>query len=749
MKKLISILLSVMLVVSGLSLSTFAADEAYRYDFDTGFLAGNGGASSGTENSITTGLEGLELFTDAADIYIKGWCYTVSGVAELWYELNGVWTQMPEDGFSDRSDVYGAITQEFAALGIPADTNTKSGFDYRIPLEGITLKLGMQAFKVKVVTNDGVEILLADVEFNYCEPYISTVPKKAMARGNNTLQIDNNRTYRDGSVTATTNDSSVRYAIGAADAVGTHGWFSVDVEIEAFGYSFNDDNNIVYDETFASEPEDAVVEAGQYDYDMRYTIVVPTADLALGTYKVKMYCKLVNGEQIIINELTVVVAERTEIVPNDILSSVVDAMSSWNLSESANFVDGADLTQGSGAFPGSTFRAVWSPRVVATGTITVKTDAATSNNYVSFNQFTSYYHDNRWYGGYTFSVDLAINEVNRHGRGMFLNFSDENAGDSGKLYEAWCDIDNDNDGIADYVVTGDTGILVWPYDATTLKIAVLTYEIVDGTVTKGAVVADIDLAASGVDFTTLTKVTAVDNDEGAIFVLVADKLVAKITYADATAYDEGKYNEGYYKASQVIGADGTVLAETDKAIISKYKTAGLGTRANTLYADNLSLTEAIEVEDTTVEVVPTDIELKADSIYTIDTTNMIITAKATSFSGINYDALMANFAHPKYIQVVTSAGAVTTTVSRLSSKYTINLIDGDGNVVKTYKVAVCGDITGDGRINGTDLTRLKSKLSGYTAGTVEFYTANINGDRRINSTDAAVFKSALAVGTFA
>ena len=45
MKKLISILLSVMLVVSGLSLSTFAADEAYRYDFDTGFLAGNGSSA--------------------------------------------------------------------------------------------------------------------------------------------------------------------------------------------------------------------------------------------------------------------------------------------------------------------------------------------------------------------------------------------------------------------------------------------------------------------------------------------------------------------------------------------------------------------------------------------------------------------------------------------------------------------------------------------------------------------------------
>ncbi len=157
---------------------------------------------------------------------------------------------------------------------------------------------------------------------------------------------------------------------------------------------------------------------------------------------------------------------------------------------------------------------------------------------------------------------------------------------------------------------------------------------------------------------------------------------------------------------------------------------------------------AVTVEAPEVET-PTEIELTADSIYTIDTTNSIIVAKATSFSGISYDALMANFAQPEYIQVVTSAGAVTTTVSRLSSKYTINLVDADGNVVKTYKVAVCGDLSGDGRINGTDLTRLKANLSGYTSGTVEFYTANINGDRRINSTDSAVFKAILAAGTFA
>ncbi len=752
MKKLISILLSVMLVVSGLSLSTFAtATEAYRFDFDEGFIAKKGGSSNGVDVGCITDVEGLELFTDATSIYLKGWCYTVSGVNELWYSVGnaGTWTQMPETGFSDRTDVYAAITQEMVNLGIPAETNKKTGFDYQIPLEGISLEIGMQAYKVKVVTNDGNEILLADVEFNYCEPYISTTPKDASVRGNNIVNVDWNATYRDGSETAKTSSTALQYFVNSADAVGSRGWVSIDVEIEAFGYSYNDDANIVYDAAFASTPEDAVKNE-KYDYEMRYEIKVPTADFEIGTHTVKLYCKLVNGEQVIINELTVVVANRGEVIPNNVQGSVADfmAQSAWTLEESAAFVEGANLLADSVNYPGSTFRSEWSPRVLVNGSVTVKTDAAASNNYVQFDDYTAYFSDRRWQGGYTFYADLAINTVNRHGRGMFLNFSNEKTAIDNqnlttvKLYEAWCDAPGNT------VVTGDTGILIWPYDATTLKVAVLTYDL--ATDTKGAIVADFNLADAGIDFTTLTSVTAVDNGEGAIFVLVEDAVVAKITYSDDGLYAEGAYAERYYKTAQIIGADGTVLAETDKAIISYYKTAGIGTRANRLYVDNVSLAEAIEVTDPTAA--PTEVVFTADSNYYMYKDTDIIVAVTSGTGYTKFSKFAENIANDATTyKVYDNAGVVATETTNMKTGYKLELYNANGELIKTYEIALLGDVDANGRANLSDYGKVKKSVTARTSATdftgvylaaadVTLYTRN-QATYRVNLTDYGDMKA--------
>ena len=158
---------------------------------------------------------------------------------------------------------------------------------------------------------------------------------------------------------------------------------------------------------------------------------------------------------------------------------------------------------------------------------------------------------------------------------------------------------------------------------------------------------------------------------------------------------------------------------------------------------------AVTVEAPEVET-PTEITLVDGSIYSIDTAKNIIVVKSTAFSsGVTYATLMSNFTTPEYIQLVNASGNVVTSGSRLNSKFSIRLVDGAGNTVKTYALAFVGDLNADGRVNGTDVQLLQSNLSSYTSGTAGYYAANINGDRRINGTDVAYLQGMVKIGTFA
>ena len=761
MKKLISILLSVMLVVSGLSLSTFAADEAYFFDFDTGLLAGSNGSSNTGDDPYVTG-EDYKVFNTSDSIYIKGWCFTVSGVASYWFNLAGAgWEQIPDDGITDRSEVYAveSMTQTFVSMGIELAPNTKTGFDYRIPLAGKTLADGLNTLQVKIVTNDGNEIVIADVKFDYCDPEVLNAPIPYTQYDQTFRAMDQYRTYRGDAMTASVEAaeaSGVAFIAGNADAAGFFGWFSSGEEILNYGYSING-GDIVYSDAFVVDATAELAPHAPYTYYSRFEIKAPTTDLAIGEYTATAYCQLVNGVQLILGSMNISVTARQDATPAPDYNSVTEFMADASCTFDYDwYEEGVDLSNPSSSFAGRHwYRAVWSPRPITAangavvGKSTLKVDAATGNKYAYMESYYAYYSDYRWASGYTFSTDISVADSSDIVRGMHLNFSNE-----GKLnmvcqgtiqaiiplFEAHATVDG-------LTTTGATGINVHFKSANEIQIAVLTYD--EATETKGAVVATIALD-SALALDTFKTVSAVDNGTDAIFILIEDTLVAKIAYSNAGILAQGPFYEGYYRTATVYGADGTVYGTTDKALISKLKTVGLGTRSSAMSIDNISLTEAKEVVDTTIDVAPTEITLVDGSIYTIDTAKNIIVVKSTAFSsGVNYATLMSNFATPKYIQLVNASGKVVTSGGRLSSKYTINLVDGDGNVVKTYALAFLGDLNADGRVNGTDVQLLQSNLSSYTSGTAGFYAANVNGDRRINGTDVAYLQGMVKIGTFA
>ena len=78
----------------------------------------------------------------------------------------------------------------------------------------------------------------------------------------------------------------------------------------------------------------------------------------------------------------------------------------------------------------------------------------------------------------------------------------------------------------------------------------------------------------------------------------------------------------------------------------------------------------------------------------------------------------------------------------LGTGFRIQLRDNDGNILDSVYVSIRGDLNGDGVLNTTDLTKLRSYLSsGGSIGkksTIEYlfkYAADINSDNVVNSTD--------------
>ncbi len=760
MKKLISILLALTFVVSAMAFTASAAGEYYIFSFDAGLVNSSGLCGSDYNTQILTGK--YQMTPNSDKLAIRAWAVAATGIKEVKYNFNdNGWVVLPETAFVARPDIYDATTGTYG-LAVIGENVTAAPltpeFNISIPASELNMVLGSEyTFQVQLVTNANEEILIADLVIPYVEYSVSTDPQSWKTRGNCHVSLDGvSATLNGAPASAAVTTSKVTYNPGKVDTINFYGWISVDQSADfenAFGYSV-DDGEIVYG-LFSAPTGDDVIQAGGYDYASRFDIYAPvSADLALGTHTVKFYCQLSNGEQIIMNTVTVEVTDvRNEVVPEGIKDGI-DGFTASSICtfEYDQYVDGSDLTQPSGSFAGgSPFRAEWSPRPVAAAGMQVKvesvTDEATgtttiTNKYGSMWGFNTHYSDHDWTGAYTFTADIKVPDATALSRGMFVNFSgSEGVDGSGNplLYEEWCTVD------AGYVVAGASGINVLFPNGSTMVVAVPTFNdaAAEGENAKGAIYAVYTLPNA---FDTFAKVEITDDNNGNVFVSVNGNVISKVTYADAGLF-ANTYDQGYYKTATITDYNnGGVVASTDKALIWKYKTVGFGTRACELHMDNFQIVPAKAVTEPEIKT-PATIALNPNSKYTVDEKNGMILVRMATVRGESLATFVSNIAtNAKYYQVVDKTGKVVESVTRLTYEYSVQILDADGKVIKTYSIVMVGDADGNGRIMGADVTKIKTWVKERVRTPFECAVADFDGNGRILGADATKAKMVVKNG---
>ncbi len=139
---------------------------------------------------------------------------------------------------------------------------------------------------------------------------------------------------------------------------------------------------------------------------------------------------------------------------------------------------------------------------------------------------------------------------------------------------------------------------------------------------------------------------------------------------------------------------------------------------------------------------PKKIEAVANSIYEVDKVIGTILVKPSS-SSESLAGFMLNIATDReYIQVVDTNGNVVTNVARLTTGYSVQLLNYDKTVINTYTIVILGDCDGSGRISATDTSFLKKLIKTRpNSNTIEFLSGDIDGNGKVGATDVARLRS--------
>ena len=94
------------------------------------------------------------------------------------------------------------------------------------------------------------------------------------------------------------------------------------------------------------------------------------------------------------------------------------------------------------------------------------------------------------------------------------------------------------------------------------------------------------------------------------------------------------------------------------------------------------------------------------------------------------------------IELRNMSGKVLESNEIIGTGTTVNIKDGDGNIVATYTVVIYGDVTGDGKISPADYVRVKNKIIGNEKVEGCFETASdVTGDSNISPADYVKIKN--------
>ena len=145
-------------------------------------------------------------------------------------------------------------------------------------------------------------------------------------------------------------------------------------------------------------------------------------------------------------------------------------------------------------------------------------------------------------------------------------------------------------------------------------------------------------------------------------------------------------------------------------------------------------TDTFEVNAVALVVEKIEVTAPAKAVYkvgeTLDTTGMVVIA--TYNNGSTADVTTDAIASPA---TLTEIGTTTITVTYEGKNKTFDV-----------RVYVPGDITGDGKVNSRDITRLKQYVAGGYDITYVEEALDTNGDGKVNSRDITRLKQVVAGG---
>ena len=152
-----------------------------------------------------------------------------------------------------------------------------------------------------------------------------------------------------------------------------------------------------------------------------------------------------------------------------------------------------------------------------------------------------------------------------------------------------------------------------------------------------------------------------------------------------------------------------------------------------------------------VVTAPDALTLTSESIYAVDETNSAVIVKVSAKTGENLTKFMGNIAtDPAFVQVVNSADAVQTSVTRLTTGYKVQLLGTDGSVTKTYSIILLGDMDRNGRYALADVSGVQTavNVTKPARGSLEFVEANIDSNTRLTFADASTLQNFVVNGNW-
>ena len=292
-----------------------------------------------TSNQKTSSHIGIVLYTDDTKVYtIEGNTSSGSGLDSNGggvyfksYDLNSTYIfgygtlpyERDEDvvkidysGANPTAGLYVSTTNKYIYLNADVDSYGSRNYDYLLPkysMFEITEVVSNQLFK-GVFTIDGkrVEGYIKNNSDRIIQLSDNANTDKSEANFKNSAIVNANGVYNLKNMRIDAyfvNDVAIdKGSIGVDDnaSFGINGWMGFTCEIECFGYSVGGLDNMVFDESFEADTEDAIkLDANGGEFGRRFKITINSSAISDGESEVNFLVRLKDGRICIIDTVNV------------------------------------------------------------------------------------------------------------------------------------------------------------------------------------------------------------------------------------------------------------------------------------------------------------------------------------------------------------------------------------------------------------------------------------------------------------